>query len=174
MALSVPVAVLTALFRDSIAQLGSWGYLGAFTISLTSSATIFFPAPGGAAVILMGTAFNPYLLGAASGVGSALGSLTAYILGRQTNLSQGQGLLPTVALRSMRLFGGPIIFLGNLIPVLPMDLAGLAAGAARYPVLRYLVYATMANVLKMTALILAASTSLEWIRAWLQTWLDLY
>ncbi len=80
---SLVVAGTTLALRDTIAQLGSWGYLGAFLISLISSATILLPAPGGAAVIVLGDKFNPYLLGAASGVGFALGSVTAYFVGMQ-------------------------------------------------------------------------------------------
>ena len=65
---SLLAAIITIVFREAIAGLGRWGYLGAFIISLISSATILFPAPGGAAVVLMGRDFNPYALGVASGM----------------------------------------------------------------------------------------------------------
>ena len=115
--LSSLAAVITIVFRDDIAVLGSWGYLGAFAISLISSATIFLPAPGGAAVVLMGRDFNPYLLGAASGVGFALGSLTAYYVGMQATDTFATNRFLRWAGNAMLRFGPPIIFLFNLIPV---------------------------------------------------------
>ena len=168
--LSLLVATLTIVFRDAIAGLGSWGYLGAFIISLISSATILLPAPGGAAVILMGRDFNPYLLGAASGVGFSLGSLTAYVVGMQATKTFATNRFLRWAGNTMHRFGPPIIFLFNLIPVLPMDFVGLTAGATRYPLVKYLWVATMANTVKMIALILLASTSWTLVEDWIGGW----
>lgn len=168
--LSSLAAVITIVFRDDIAVLGSWGYLGAFAISLISSATIFLPAPGGAAVVLMGRDFNPYLLGAASGVGFALGSLTAYYVGMQATDTFATNRFLRWAGNAMLRFGPPIIFLFNLIPVLPMDFVGLTAGATRYPLIKYLWVATMANTAKMIVLIMLASTSWTLVEDWISNW----
>lgn len=168
--LSLLAAITTIVFRDAIAGLGSWGYLGAFIISLISSATILFPAPGGAAVVLMGRDFNPYLLGAASGVGFALGSLTAYYVGMQATNTFATNRFLRWAGYAMQRFGQPIIFLFNLIPVLPMDFVGMTAGATRYPLMKYLWVATMANTTKMIVLILLASTSWTLVQDWIGTW----
>ncbi|MDP6102190.1 MAG: hypothetical protein QF579_02630, partial [Dehalococcoidia bacterium] len=75
-------AVGAIAFRDSIAQLGSWGYLGALFISAISNATILFPGPGVAILTVMAQDFNPIFLGIVAGIGSALGSSTAYLMGR--------------------------------------------------------------------------------------------
>ena len=168
--LSLVAATLTIAFRDAIAGLGSWGYLGAFIISLISSATILLPAPGGAAVVLMGRDFNPFLLGAASGVGFALGSLTAYVVGMQATKTFATNRFLRWAGNSLHRFGLPIIFLFNLLPVLPMDFVGLTAGATRYPVVKYLWVATMANTVKMVTLILLASTSWTLVEDWIGSW----
>ncbi len=168
--LSLLAAVITIVFRDAIAGLGSWGYLGAFIISLISSATILLPAPGGAAVVLMGRDFNPYLLGAASGVGFALGSLTAYYVGMQAANAFATNRFLRWAGDAMQRFGPPIIFLFHLIPVLPMDFVGMTAGATRYPLIKYLWVATMANTTKMIVLILLASTSWTVVEDWIGNW----
>ena len=168
--LSVLAAVSTIIFRDVIAGLGSWGYLGAFIISLISSATILLPAPGGAAVVLMGRDFNPYLLGAASGVGFALGSVTAYYMGMQATNTFATNRFLRWSGNAMERYGPPIIFIFNLIPVLPMDFVGLTAGATRYPLIKYLWVATMANTTKMIGLILLASTSWTLVEDWLSRW----
>ena len=168
--LSLLAAAFTIIFRDAIAGLGSWGYLGAFIISLISSATILLPAPGGAAVVLMGRDFNPYLLGIASGVGFALGSLTAYYVGMQATNTFATNRFLRWSGNAMARYGPPIIFIFNLIPVLPMDFVGLTAGATRYPLIKYLWVATMANTTKMIALILLASTSWTLMEDWLGKW----
>ena len=118
----------------------------------------------------MGRDFNPFLLGATAGLGSALGSLTAYLLGTQAVPSPRARRSHALALRTMRRFGPPFIFLCNLIPILPMDFAGLIAGAVRFPVMKYLVYAGLANVLKMTGLIWGAATSLTWLEGLARAW----
>ena len=168
--LSVLAAAGTIIFRDTIAGLGSWGYLGAFIISLISSATILLPAPGGAAVVLMGRDFNPYLLGIASGVGFALGSVTAYYVGMQATNTFATNRFLRWSGNAMERYGPPIIFLFNLIPVLPMDFVGLTAGATRYPLIKYLWVATMANTTKMIVLILLASTSWTLVEDGLSRW----
>ncbi len=168
--LSLLAVTATIVFRDTIAGLGSWGYLGAFIISLISSSTILLPAPGGAAVVLMGRDFNPYLLGAASGIGFSLGSLTAYAVGMQATNTFATNRFLRWSGNAMVRFGPPIIFLFNLIPVLPMDFVGLTAGATRYPLLKYLWVATMANTAKMIALVLLASTSWALVEDWIETW----
>lgn len=48
----------------------------------------------------------------------------------------------------------PLLFLRNLAPMLPMDVAGLAAGAMRYPAWRYLTLVTVASVLRTAGLLL--------------------
>ncbi|MEE2656412.1 MAG: VTT domain-containing protein [Chloroflexota bacterium] len=167
---SLLAAIMTIVFREAIAGLGSWGYLGAFIISLISSATILFPAPGGAAVVLMGRDFNPYALGVASGVGFALGSVTAYYVGMQATNTFATNRFLRWAGNAMERFGPPIIFTFNLIPVLPMDFVGLTAGATRYPLIKYLWVATMANTIKMVSLILLSSTSWALMEDWIGNW----
>ena len=167
---SLLAAIMTIVFREAIAGLGSWGYLGAFIISLISSATILFPAPGGAAVVLMGRDFNPYALGVASGVGFALGSVTAYYVGMQATNTFATNRFLRWAGNAMERFGPPIIFTFNLIPVLPMDFVGLTAGATRYPLIKYLWVAAMANTIKMVSLILLSSTSWALMEDWIGNW----
>lgn len=61
------------VFRDRLANLAGYGYLGAFLISLLSSATILLPVPGIAVIFALGATYNPYLVGLAAGAGFSLG-----------------------------------------------------------------------------------------------------
>ena len=63
-----------------------------------------------------------------------------------------------------------ILLLATLMPISPGDFAGLLAGATRYPVRKYLVYVSIASVVKMTVMVYVAAASLEWFGEWLQRW----
>ena len=168
--LSVVAAVTAVTLRDWIVELGSWGYLGAFLISGVSSATIFFPAPGAAIIMVMAQDFNFILLGVASGIGGALGSITAYAVGRLGAGAVQHGRLYRFACWAMRKFGGLILFVFTLIPFLPMDGAGILAGATRYPVRRFYIYVGTASVIKMVALLYIVTVSWDWILEWAKAW----
>ena len=168
--LSVAAAGVAVALRGWIAQLGSWGYLGAFLINGISSATIFFPAPGAAIIMVMAQDYDPFLLGAAAGIGGALGSITSYIVGRLGARAVQRGRLYRLAYWAMRRFGGLILFIFTLIPFLPMDAAGLLAGATRYSVRRFYIYVGIASVIKMVALLYVVTMSLDWIGRWIEVW----
>ena len=78
---AVVIVLLTFFFKDQIIQLGDYGYLGVFLISLLSSATILLPAPGWAVVFALGRSLDPFYLALFAGLGSGIGELTAYFAG---------------------------------------------------------------------------------------------
>src|SRR5215204_1940888 len=101
-----------ALNPQWVLRFGSWGYVGAFFISLIASATIILPAPGIAVVIALGTALDPVLLGIVAGIGSAIGELSGYLVG-----ASGRVLIPSHQRdqfeRLQRLtsrYGAPLLF----------------------------------------------------------------
>ena len=166
--LSILIVVAMTLFRETIAQLGNWGYVGAFVINGISSASVVLPAPGGAIVLLMAPDYNPLLLGIAAGLGGALGSLTAYLVGVHARPAlQGRRLYPR-AHRLMHRFGSVILLLATLMPVSPGDFVGVLAGATKYPIRKYLIYVTIASVIKMTVMVYAAIASFAWLEEWLE------
>lgn len=128
------------VFRDRLANLAGYGYLGAFLISLLSSATIILPVPGIAVIFALGATYDPYLVGLAVGAGSALGELSGYMAGYS-----GQGVFrkSRTYLRMehwMRQRGSLVIFVFAFVPNPIFDLAGAAAGVLRYPVWKFLLF----------------------------------
>ena len=77
------IGITAALFiyRGKVTELGNYGYLGAFLISLVSSATILLPLPGFLVVFPLGAALNPILVGLAAAGGATIGEMTGYLLG---------------------------------------------------------------------------------------------
>ena len=170
---STLIVVAMTLFRETIAQLGNWGYVGAFVINGISSASVVLPAPGGAIVLLMAKDYNPLLLGIAAGLGGALGSLTAYLVGVHAQSALQGRRLYSRAHRLMHRFGSVILILATLMPISPGDFVGVLAGATRYPIRKYLIYVTIASVIKMTVMVYAAIASFAWLEEWLGRWSEL-
>ena len=88
-ALSVVIILAVILHWDEIRELGNYGYLGAFLISVFGGATVIAPIPMTPVVFTLGAVtkpeFAPYLgpvfIGAAAGIGEAIGGLTIYMTG---------------------------------------------------------------------------------------------
>ena len=79
--LVIAITIGIFLHGERIAELGSYGYLGAFLANLVSNASIFLPVPGGLILFALGAFLPPLLVGLAGGTGAALGEMTGYILG---------------------------------------------------------------------------------------------
>ncbi|MDA0799293.1 MAG: VTT domain-containing protein [Chloroflexi bacterium] len=144
------------LLLPQLEATGNWAYGIGFLIQATTSASIVVPIPGMAALMVMSQDMNLLSLAAAGAAGGAIGELFGYWLG-----SQGRGPLVKTGLYrklepAMKRFGGAIVFLFAAIPVLPMDLAGIVAGATRYPVARYLTAMFAGKFLLLTIGFLAA------------------
>jgi len=168
--LSVFIVVAMVAFQDTLAHLGSWGYLGAFLINGISSATIVLPAPGGAIVLFMAPDYQPMLLGLAAGLGGTMGSLTSYLVGAHARPTLQSRRNYSLASRIMNRFGSVILLTATLLPISPGDFAGILAGISRYPLWKYVMYVGIGSVVKMTIMIYAATTSLVWLQGWLQDW----
>ncbi len=165
---SLIMIVGMVLLRDQMLKMGDWGYLGAFVINGVSSATIVLPAPGGAVVMLMARDYNLLLLGIASGLGGAVGSLTAYWVGVQSRSALEEKRIYRATSRVFNRAGHLILFIGTSIPFIPMDFASMVAGATRYPIRKYMVYLSMGSIVKMTLSLYGAAASFDLVEKFLR------
>jgi uncharacterized membrane protein YdjX (TVP38/TMEM64 family) len=145
-------AIVESLVRSPI------GLLVLFSLAALSTATLILPAPGLALTALAGSAGDPLLVGIVAGLGQAVGELTGYAAGWS-----GQSLLPdSAAVRRLTGWlnrrGMLVIFVLAIIPNPIFDVAGIAAGALRMPLTRYLAAAASGKVIKNTIVALGAST----------------
>jgi len=129
-----------------------YGYVGAFLAAFVSNTSIVFPVPGIAVVIAIAAnpAFNWVLVAIVAGIGAALGEITAYLVG-----ASGRAVIVREQteryLRAegwMRRWGGITIFIFSLAPFLPFDVAGVAAGALRYPLWRFVLFCLAGRIPK--------------------------
>jgi len=129
-----------ARFRLPLNQFAWLAYLVVFTVTLLSSATIIFPAPG--VVVLMAAAaqWNPAIVAIVASIGGTLGELTGYYAGYF-----GQKILVTDyragyerAVTWMNRYGLWTTAVFAFVPFLIFDLVGLAAGALKLPIWKFL------------------------------------
>ncbi|MFC1993810.1 YqaA family protein [Chloroflexota bacterium] len=155
-------------FRQEVKGIESYGYLGAFLISLVSSATIILPVPGMILIFAMGAMFNPLLIGLAAGAGSALGEMTGYILGYsgQTVFKDSKTYLRME--RWMRQRGTIVIFVLSFVPNTVFDLAGAAAGVLRFPLWKFLLVCFTGKTLRNILVALAGSGGITWLSKFIE------
>ena len=147
-------ALITALFifRNQVKKLENYGYVGIFLISIAANATIIIPLPGVAFTTAMGAIFNPVGVAVAAGLGSAIGELTGYLAG-----FSGQGVIERVDLysrltkwmRDHQNLAYVMIAVLAFIPNPLFDLAGMASGALKLPLWKFLIACAIGKIFKM-------------------------
>jgi membrane protein YqaA with SNARE-associated domain len=138
-----------------VEDLAAFGYPGVFLVMVLSGASVFFPAPGQAAIFAAGALWNPYLVGLAAGLGNAVGELTGYAAGRAGAGVLGQKRQPAwwgtlkAILNRYGFFG---ILALALIPNPVFDAVGILAGSLGFPVRRFWLACAIGNSVKYALL----------------------
>ncbi len=145
-------------------QIKVYGYAGLFLITLLSDATVLIPFPGLASVFLAGGFLNPLLVGLICGLGSALGELTGYLAGYGGSAIIEDREKYTKLEGWMRRNGTLTVFVLSLIPNPVFDMAGVAAGALKFPLWRFIVTCWAGKAIKFTAVALAGAASLDFVK----------
>jgi len=162
----IALIVVLFVFREQVKKLERYGYVGIFLISIAANATIIIPIPGVAFTTAMGAIFNPVGVAIAAGLGASLGELTGYLAG-----FSGQGVVERVALYEkltawmkahQNLAYGMIVLLA-FIPNPLFDLAGMASGALKIPLWRFLLACSIGKILKMLCFAYAGYYSISWL-----------
>lgn len=165
LALLVVIALSILIFslRDQAKQLAVYGYPGIFLLSFLSYATVILPAPGIGIVFAMGAVFNPLFVALAAGSGAALGELSGYLVG-----FSGQAVVERAELynrfSSWMQKNGPLtVFALSALPNPFFDLAGIAAGAIKMPVPRFLLWCWLGETTKMLYFAYVGAATFDWI-----------
>ncbi|MFC1932085.1 VTT domain-containing protein [Chloroflexota bacterium] len=152
-AITVGLFLVARYYPERVEEFETYGYLGAFLISLVANATIILPMPGLLILIGLGTVCNPILVGLVGAVGGAIGELTGYTAGRSGRGLAGREKMYTRAEGWMRRRGFVTIFLFSLLPFLPLDLAGMVAGVLRYSLWKFLLACFLGKALLYVVMI---------------------
>ena len=66
----------------------------------------------------------------------------------------------------MKKRGSLIIFLFAALPILPIDVAGIVAGALRFPLWKFMLVGWLGKNIKYVTLMLIAAWGVHWIMPW--------
>jgi membrane protein DedA with SNARE-associated domain len=156
----IGISIFVFSIRGRVDEFAAYGYPGIFLIALLANATVFLPAPGIAIVFAMGSVFHPVGVALAAGTGGALGELSGYLAG----FGGGAVVENTAAYARVQpwvqKWGGWAVLVFAAIPNPFFDLAGVAAGASKMPVWRFLIFCWIGQMIKMSIFAFAGSASL--------------
>ncbi|MFC2019850.1 YqaA family protein [Chloroflexota bacterium] len=132
-AITVGIFCFYRQYPDRIEEIKAYGYLGAFLISLTFNATVILPAGNILILVALGAALpSPVLVGLVGGAGAAIGEITGYVAGYSGRGLAGRSRMYDRVEGWVKKWGAFTIFGLAVFPFV-FDLAGIAAGAMRYP-----------------------------------------
>lgn len=147
----IGITVFVYSIRHEVRLLQQYGYPGIFAINVIGSATIILPAPALGMVIMASglKALDPFWIGVAAGLGATIGELTGYGAG-----FSGQGVIENTKMyeRLHQLtdrYGMLTIFVLAILPIPLFDIAGMAAGALKMPMPKFLIATLGGKLIKM-------------------------
>jgi len=159
----VGITIYIYSIRDRVEDFAAYGYPGIFLIAMMANATVFLPAPGVAVVFAMGSIFNPLGVALAAGTGGAIGELTGYLAG-----FSGQAVVERSDIYDkinpwIEKYGAWTILVLSAIPNPFFDIAGVAAGIAKMPLRRFLLFCWIGQLIKMAMFAYAGAYSIDWL-----------
>ncbi len=159
----IGISVYLFEIRDQAAKFAAYGYPGIFLISILANGTILIPAPGIAFVFAMGGIFNPLMVGLVAGAGAAIGELSGYMAGFSGQPVAEKTKIYRHVESWMRRYGMLTIFVLAVIPNPFFDLAGMAAGALKMPLYKFLIACLPGKIIKMWIFAYAGAYSINWL-----------
>ncbi|HZD56220.1 MAG TPA: VTT domain-containing protein [Anaerolineales bacterium] len=159
--LVIALSIFIFSIRDRAHQLSLYGYPGIFLLAFLAYATVLLPAPGVAVVFTMGAVFHPLGVALAAGAGAALGELSGYLAGFSGQVVVEKAQIYERLYQWMDRRGSLTILVLSALPNPFFDLAGVAAGVLKMPVLQFLLWCWIGETIKMITFAYVGSTSLN-------------
>ena len=157
---SVSLAVVLFRFSSYLESLGNWRYLGVAAAEFGNSAMMIFPTPASAYTFAMGAALNPILVGLIGGVAATVGEMIGYYIGwRSNSVIANRPVIQRFSEWTDR-WGSLVLLVCASLPV-PFDIAGVWAGATRYPLARFIAIVLIGKTIRATGIALAGYFGLE-------------
>lgn len=162
LAVVVAVMVVSYLYREQIEAFSATGYWGVFVSCIAATSTILLPAPGILVVVRYASLLNPLLVVLLGGIGTAIGELVGYILGRSGNTI---AKIDTTARVFRMIHKRPklMIFLFSLIPFPVFDIVGICAGMAKVHPVSFLLSCSLGKIIKMGTYVVLCAFFAEYI-----------
>ena len=159
--ITVGLFVFTQRYPEIVDKFGDFGYLGVFVGSLISSATVVLPVPGVLVLFPLVVSLNPVLVALAGSTGGIIGEITGYMAGYGGQGIANKGKMYERVEGWMKKWGVWTIFVFAFAPFLLFDIAGVVAGALRYPLWKFLLVGWIGKSLKYIGLVYAMAWGWE-------------
>lgn len=163
--LTIVVLVMAAafLYKEKIENLAATGYLGVFIACFAATSTILLPAPGILVVIQYAQILNPLLVVLVGGVGTALGEMGGYVLGRSGNAIVQVDTTGKIFLL-FRKHPKTMVFLFSLIPFPVFDVVGIGAGMTKMNPISFWLSCLIGKIIKMGIYVTIFSATTDYFR----------
>jgi len=156
---------LTDIWTWMSSLVATYGYAGAFLISIFGNFTVFFPVPFVITIYAFGATLNPILLGISCGLGSTIGEFSAYLIGRggRRVIDEKYGKQLETAKLLVQTHGMAIIFWFAVLP-LPDDLILIPLGMLKYSLKKAIIAMFAGKLIMCTAVAYAGRYSYSFIK----------
>ena len=162
------MAVAAAVWAGELVR--SFGYAGIFFASFVGSASVLLPVPSFVIVSALGAVMNPWLVGISAGLGSAVGEMVGYAVGRG-----GGKLIESKYKDWIKKYSGwfkhkrmfLLVFIFAATP-LPDDIVGILCGMFKYDAKKFLLASILGKCVLNTVLAFAGFYGAHWIAAALE------
>ena len=156
---------------EAVAQLESYGYLGAFLISLIGNAGVILAAPVLPILSAIGAVLypttglpGPIIVGLVGGVGAGIGETVGYAVGYSGRGAVGNNRLYLKMVEWMKRWGAIAVFALSIFPFF-FDLAGMAAGVLRFPLRKFILACWLGRTVLYVGMVMAVALGWEvWLR----------
>jgi len=142
----------------------SLGYFGIFLVSFAGSASIILPVPFFAMIFALGAVLNPWMIGVSAGLGSALGEITGYVIGK----GGGDAIEKKHKKffdKGRKLFEHDQAFIAIILfaaTPLPDDILGIIAGMFDYDLRKFLIASFIGKTIMCLALAWGGFYGIRW------------
>jgi len=152
---------------EVVAQIESYGYLGAFLISLIGNAGVILAAPVlpilsaiGAVLYPVTGLEGPVIVGLVGGVGAGIGEMVGYVVGYSGRSAVGSNKIYLRLVGWMERWGAIAIFILSIVPFF-FDLVGIAAGILRFPLRKFFLACWLGRTVLYVAMVVAVALGWE-------------
>ena len=144
----VGVIVTVWLVSGQLTQAEDAGYAGVFFLSFLGSVSMVLPVPGLISLCGLSVVLNPFVLGVLAGLGETIGEISGYAVGYGGGSFIEKRRFYGKLVYWMERRGTLVLFLVSVVPNPVFDLVGIAAGAVRFPLPRFLATVLAGKILK--------------------------
>lgn len=152
---------------EVVAQIESYGYLGAFLVSLIGNAGVILAAPVlpilsaiGAVLYSVTGLKGPIIVGLVGGVGAGIGEMVGYVVGYSGRSVMGNNKIYLRLVGWMERWGVTAIFILSIVPFF-FDLVGITAGVLRFPLHKFVVACWLGRTVLYVATVVAVALGWE-------------